>query len=507
METQNFSSNPLAKAGLIAGVSLVLGALFDYFFYEKIPGLALPLYVILIVAGLFALAHIFKKRINKEVFWLLLPLFFFSAMIFVRSSDLLSLLNAAASFLLLLVIAEISFGKKIKNFWLADYVKIFFLLFKFIRPLFQTLSDFFVPREFNKNRKTLSQIIKGAILAIPVLCVFLLLFSSADLIFQKYLSSFIAFNVEETVVQAILILIITLLLIGAFAYIFRKIEDRTVVPKDKIYSLGHIENSILLGSVNTLFLVFILVQLTYLFGGESNISAQGFTYADYARRGFFELIAVAVTALLLLLATEKYIAKKEAGHALGFKILSTALVVQTVVIMVSALTRLALYEEAYGFTTQRLYSHTFIFLLAAIFGLLLFKIYRDKKENAFALRAFIAIILFLVGMNLLNPDAFIARQNIARFATTGQLDVYYLSHLSDDALLDTIKILNIANDDLRKSFAQNLYQRAQPSPDAALLSGWQPLNLSRLRAKKILDANIKGLEPSEPQGDFQVIIN
>ncbi len=80
------------------------------------------------------------------------------------------------------------------------------------------------------------------------------------------------------------------------------------------HSVGQIESSIILGSINFLFSIFILVQLTYLFGGESNISRQGFTYAQYARRGFFELIVVVVVSLLILLTTEKYVIKKESEH-------------------------------------------------------------------------------------------------------------------------------------------------------------------------------------------------
>ncbi len=114
----------------------------------------------------------------------------------------------------------------------------------------------------------------------------------------------------------------------------------------------------------------------------------------------------------MLLTIEKHIVQKEKSHILGFKILSTAMIVQVIGIMVSAFTRLLLYEQAYGFTTLRLYSHIFIILLGIIFCLLIYKIHWDSRENMFALCTFISIILFLIGMNLLNPDLFIARQNI-----------------------------------------------------------------------------------------------
>ena len=505
MNIENLQSNTLVKAGLVTGISLVLGLLFDYFLYEKIPGIAFPLYVLLVVIGLFVIANFFKKQISKEVFWLLVPLIFFSAMVFVRSSELLTFLNMAASLLLLLVIAEISFGEKIKNFLVSDYIKIFFLPFKFIRPLFQTLSNLFSPRGVKKDQRVLLQVAKGILMAIPVLFVFLLLFSSADLIFQKYVSDLINIDIEsETVFRSILVLFTTLVYIGAYSYSFREKKNQIIAQQNsRSYNVGRIESSILLGSVNVLFFVFMFVQIAYLFGGESNISAQGFTYAEYARRGFFELIAVAIISLLLLLITEKYVVKKETDHLLGFKILSAALAVQVILIMASAFTRLSLYEEAYGFTILRLYSHAFIILLAIIFCLLFYKIYKDKRENTFAFRVFISIILFLAVMNFLNPDKFIARRSIERFAITGKLDIYYLSHLSDDAISDTIKVLSVPNEDLRNVFARELYWHIQNSNSlSSYFSKWQSLNVSRMRADKILNSKIRELEPYK---DYQSI--
>ncbi|MGE4413373.1 MAG: DUF4153 domain-containing protein [Candidatus Caldatribacteriota bacterium] len=501
MDIQNIRSNALAKARIITGISFVLGLLFDYFFYDKIPGLSFPLYVILVIAGLFILANFLKKQINKEVYLLLVLLIFFSTMVFVRSSGLLTFLNVITSLFLLLVITEISFGEKVKNFSIEDYLKILFLPFKFIHPFFQTLSNLFSLREEKEEQKVFSKIVKGVLMAIPVLFVFILLFSSADLIFQKYISDLISIDNElEIIFRFILILIVTIVFIGAYTYSFREKEGQITAPqKSKNHTVGDIEISIILGSVNALFFIFILVQLTYLFGGESNISTQGFTYAEYARRGFFELIAVAVISLFLLFTTEKYVIKKETEHALGFKILSTALIIQVVLIIASAFIRLSLYEEAYGFTTLRLYSHAFIILLAIIFCLLLYKIYKDKRENTFAFRVFLSLALFLAVMNFLNPEAFIARRNIERFASTGKLDIYYLSRLSDDAIPDIIKVLNISDEDLRKTLARELYWRVKNS-DSRNFSPWQSLNISRLRANKILHSKIHELEPYQ---DYQ----
>ena len=487
-------SNDMTKVYIITMISLGLGILFDYLFYDKIPGISFPLYILLVIAGLFIIARITQKQINKEVFTPIVLLVFFSTMIFVRSNDLLVFLDIVTSLILLLVIAEISFFSKMKKLSLQDFLKIFFLPFKFFQPAFQTLSNIFLLRGAKEDRKILSQILRGIIMTIPALFVFLLLFSSADLIFQKYVSEILSIENEmELFLRFLLILIVTIVFIGAYTYSFRE-KGETIMPQSSNkHAVEQIESSIILGSINILFSIFIIVQMTYLFGGESNISAQGFTYAEYARRGFFELIAVAVISLFLLLITEKYAIKKEAEHTLSFKILSTALITQVILIMVSAFIRLSLYEEAYGFTTLRLYSHAFIILLAFIFCLLFYKIFQDDRESAFILRVLISIAFFLAFMNLLNPDAFIARRNIERFERIGKIDIDYLGSLSDDAMPIIINVLDIPDEDMRKSLSLILYQHTQ-NRDSFYYSQWQSLNLSRIRANGILKSKSYKLE-------------
>src|SRR5665648_859794 len=67
MDMKNSRSNALAKAGIVTGIFFVLGLLFDYFFYGKIPGISFPFYVVLVIAGLFFIANFLKKKINKKI--------------------------------------------------------------------------------------------------------------------------------------------------------------------------------------------------------------------------------------------------------------------------------------------------------------------------------------------------------------------------------------------------------------------------------------------------------
>lgn len=487
-------SKTLEKAFIISVVSLILGLAFDYLFFKKFPGVNFPLYVILILIALLGITTYLKKRLNSNILWAVIPLLFFSSMVFIRESFFLTFLNIVASLALLVLITRIALSGTLKNFVIADYLKLILIPFQSIPPLFQTLTDLLTLKGVSKDNKTALQIVKGVVMAVPLLIIFLVLFSSADLIFQKYVSDI--FNIEpETVLRTILIIIASLSCIGAFSYIFKSKEETTSEKKEPARLLGSIETSILLGSVNVLFFLFILIQLTYLFGGEATLASQGLTYAEYARRGFFELLAVAVISFLVLLGMEYAITRKENKHSTLFKILGSVLIVQVLIIMLSSFLRLSLYEQAYGFTIDRLFSHAFTILLAVVFILLLYKIITNGKDNTFAFSGWISLVAFLMVMNLLNPDAFIARQNIERYANGGELDTYYLSRLSSDALPETIKVLDIANETVRNSFARDLYWRDfYQQQDRELYEPWQAFHISRNKGQQILTSKMLRLE-------------
>ena len=481
----------LNKIISIFSISVLLGILFDYFFYDKGLGIAFPLYILLIVFGLFGISYVYRKRIKKDALLLLIPLFFFSIMTAVRSSELLTFLNVVACIYFLLLITDLCFDKKISNYLIRDYVAVPFTPFKFITPFFKSVSELFSLKQKSKDKKVSSQIVRGILISIPFLIIFILLFSSADLAFQKYMSDLVSINVEgETIVRILLVLLVSCAFVGAYSYVFN-VKKEVISYKEKKLRIGGIESYILLGSVNLLFLIFISVQIAYLFGGQSNISSLGFTYAQYARRGFFELIGVAVISFFLLFGLDRYIQREKGSGLRIFKILSSLLVVGVIVIMVSAFMRLLLYEDAYGFTTLRLYSHVFIIFLTVVFGLLIYKVLKNGKESNFSLGVFLSAILFLVGMNILNPDAFIAQKNIQRFNDGKKLDVYYLTTLSDDALPVTVKMLDISDESVKGEFAYYMYWRVQGKGSS---NNWQSFNVSHKRAKEIIAPKMEILE-------------
>src|SRR3989338_6771151 len=187
----------LAKVSTIVPVSLFLGILFNYFFYDKALGIGFFIFIGLIIAGFFFLASESKMKVSKQVSWLLAPLAFFSFMVFVRSSPMLTVLNVLASMLILLLIVKASFLEKIKNFIVTDWLKTIILPFSFIAPAFQTLSKIFTFKGTSEAKKKWSRIAKGVLISLPILFVFTMFFSSADLAFNQSLSNMFSFDIES----------------------------------------------------------------------------------------------------------------------------------------------------------------------------------------------------------------------------------------------------------------------------------------------------------------------
>jgi hypothetical protein len=108
--------------------------------------------------------------------------------------------------------------------------------------------------------------------------------------------------------------------------------------------------------------------------------------------------------------------------------------------LASALYRMRLYTVEYGLTELRFYTTAFMGWLVLVFGWFAATVLRGKRER-FAPGAAAAAALMLVALNLLNPDAVIARSNLARVAARREVDAAYISGLSADALPTIRRIL------------------------------------------------------------------
>jgi hypothetical protein len=229
--------------------------------------------------------------------------------------------------------------------------------------------------------------------------------------------------------------------------------------------------------VDLLFLAFVVVQFRYLFGGRDLVRETAhLTYAQYARHGFFELVAVAALTLPLLLLGD-WMLRDEGRGRRAFRWLAGMLLVLLGVVILSALQRMRLYLDQYGLTELRLYAIGGILWLAAACAWFAVTVLRGKR-HAFAVGALVAGFAATLTLNILNPDALIARTNVTRPA----VDVQYLGGLSDDAVPTLVARLSDLPRGERPFLATRLLDRYGNGD-------WRSWNLSRARADNAVRAH------------------
>ena len=445
----------------LALVSLAVAWGFDQLFWRHSMGISFFIFVLLCLLGGALITWWEGLRPAWRSLILLAPALFFAAMTFIREEPFtlgLSFLLALAS---LGVLALTWLGGQWPWYSLSDYVMGFLRLASsaLARPamLYVFNPEKKAPPAANPapvgeeapasaqpagNQSSARQwvaVLRGVLLALPVLAVLAALLASADPIFSDDLRAFLSLfriqNLGIYIFRGIYIFVGAYLLAGLYLHAIGPSREERLIGRDQPWLrpfLGWIEAIIVLGAVDLLFAFFVAIQARYFFGGQANITAAGYTYAEYARRGFNELVAVAVISLLLFLALSSAARRETRAQRRLFTALGVALVVLVGVILVSAYQRLLLYEAAYGFTRIRTYTHVLMVwvgvLLAITVGLDL-----ANRLRGFALGLALVAIGFGVTLSLLNVDGFIARENIARAQNGSALDTAYLISLSNDA--------------------------------------------------------------------------
>jgi signal transduction histidine kinase len=186
--------------------------------------------------------------------------------------------------------------------------------------------------------------------------------------------------------------------------------------------------------VDLVFLMFLVAQTTVFFGGHDYLRrTTGLTYAEYVHQGFGQLIvATALTLLVVWAASHKASIETEADRlwlrgALG------VLCALALVVVASALYRMNLYQEAYGFSQLRLLVDTFEIWLGLV--VLAVMVAGIRLRGAWLPRmALLSAAVMLLGLAAINPDAWIARHNLDRYEQTGKIDWSYFNDLSTDAV-------------------------------------------------------------------------
>lgn len=424
--------------------ALILGWLLDFLFWGQAPGINFALYALLCTAGGFWLLRLDGKALAAEALPLIPLIVFFAAMTSVRLEPLTLAIAVIFTLLLMTLLAVHALDGAWLGRTLLDHAAAFFrlALAMLIRPIAFNNEVREGIKESGRapRRPGAWPVVRGVILAIPVLLIFGALLSSADVVFGDKIAQLFRLlrleNLPQYVFRLVYILSAAFALAGVFLHAsgYGRKESSGSNAQARSWSfLGFTEASILMGGLLILFGAFVLIQFQYFFGGQTNIGVEGYTYSEYARRGFGELVVVAVFSLLLLLGLSTVTRRNSPLQQRLFKGLGVAIVALVLVMLVSAYQRLALYEAAYGFSRLRTFTNILLvwvgLMLAAVAVLQVLEL-----ERFFTAAALVASLGFGISLCLMNMDAFIVNQNVGRALHGQELDVAYLSSLSTDSV-------------------------------------------------------------------------
>jgi hypothetical protein len=285
--------------------------------------------------------------------------------------------------------------------------------------------------------------------------------------------------------------------------------DNSIFPT--AVTLGPVEIGVIFGAIDLLFLSFVIVQIPYLFGGMDLVqNTPDFKLAEYARRGFGELVTVSALVLPILLAAHWLIRKDNPFTEKLFRVLAGFQIVLLFVIMASAVQRLVLLTGnlGYGLTTIRLYPMILMTWLAVVFVWFALTVLRGSRQY-FAWGALWSAFFVLGATHFLNPDEFIVKTNFALMRQGREFDARYNSRLSDDAiptLMESFPDLH-ANDQV--TVFREISRRSCEKHTEDDVRSW---NLSRWRLSRLINENeilvneisrCASLTPSEPaESDF-----
>ncbi len=323
----------------------------------------------------------------------------------------------------------------------------------------------------------------GATLAFPLLVVFGGLFSSADAVFHDVVVDVFAIDFGAVLGHIALFGIFAALTAGYLrGALLRPAPSHALTESDSKLSLGIVPVATALGLVDLLFLFFVVIQLRYLFGGVELIAAAtGLTYAEYARRGFFELVTASGLVLPLLAGADWVVRTESREHQRTFRQLAIVLLLLLAVVMASALARMRLYVGAFGLSEIRVYSTAFMLYLAGVFAWFAWTALRGQRRR-FAFGALVQGFAVLAGLHLVNPDALIVRTNLARPVAQRPFDGWYAASLSADAVPLLLEALPRLDGPTRCAVAAGLItQRGRLEQH-----DWRSWNFARSRARHLL---------------------
>ena len=291
----------------------------------------------------------------------------------------------------------------------------------------QTVKSVFTAKDGEK--RSVPKFFLGVLCALPLLCVVVALLIRSDAAFEGMVGSI--FKSIGSVVARILLTLAVAPFVLAFAFALRK-KPHELKEEKQLKGLDTAFLAAFTGLLSVCYLVYLFSQLAYVVSAFSGFLPLNYTYADYARRGFFELCAIAAINLAVLYLMILLSRKKDGKMPGALRAIGTFLGLFTLFLIASALAKDIEYIRNYGMTVLRAGSGTFLLALAFVFLAALLRCYIRKVRVLPAAMVCFACALCVLG--LADIDAVCAKYNYEAYrnGSLNEIDCAYMRELGAD---------------------------------------------------------------------------
>ena len=365
---------------------------------------------------------------QRSAQWLIIGAMTLAPWLMIRSSDALLAVTTAAVITFLLVGAGLSRAGRFGDLHVRTVIE------HHASQAIEWVYGIEMLNRFLRDRAQNAQgaaVMRGLAVALPVLIVFGLLLASADEVFASFL---LIDDLPSVVGHALATGFLAVVILGLVSRAAHKTAPRTVAPMTS--GMAPLELLIILGSLAALFAAFVGTQIAVAVGGVDHVlQTEGLTQAEHARSGFFQLLWVAALTLGLL-GTLRALRKAPAEGARDrFRPLALVVLGLTLVITAISAQRLLLYVGSFGFTPLRFWALTATAWVGLVIVAYMLTVGGFRSERAwFPGFMIVSAGVFVFAMNVVNPDGFVTRYNLAN-QSAGSVDVHAIASLSDDAVL------------------------------------------------------------------------
>lgn len=407
-------------------------------FWGKNIGLSMLLFIAPFIYFLITLLEKKNKIQYKEAKILIVPIVLLASTYFIFDNSFFNKLNLVVIpiLIVLMIIKLMEKNLDIDKFFLR-FIELILDPLTYIEVTMRDFKDWILSLfKLKRNPEKKSNIGKAIIITIPLLIIIIVLLSSADEVFGEIfltgifniLNIIFEFDLTTIIFKVVVIIALFIYFSSFFNHIIYEFE-----PKDEEFEKLQIKDitttKMVLTALNIVYILFCFIQIKALFLGKGDVS----NYSHYARKGFFQLMAVSFINLVVILVAKKCEKNKYVNA------MCLVMIACTFVILLSSGYRMFLYEDAYGYTRLRLLVYVAL-LTEAILLIPTIAYVIDKKIDLPKVYMFIVIVMY-VGINMVNIDNIITKSNVDRYFETGVFDVDYLKkETGADAIKELIRI-------------------------------------------------------------------